>query len=144
MAVLVATAIGVLAVAFIAYPFFKRGSGRPPAEPAENGRLQELRSRRDVIYSAMEALELDFKSGTMAEEDYRDLEASYRRQALSLLRDIDALEKATGVEDEIERQVRQVRQAPALLCPRCGARYLLGDRFCSRCGAGLPQRRRPS
>ena len=113
-----------------------------PAEPTEDEHLQELRSRRDAIYSAIEELELDFKSGTLAEEDYRDLETSYTREANSLLKDIDALEKATAVEDEIERQVRQARQAPALLCPRCGARYLKGDRFCSRCGASLVQGRR--
>ena len=142
MIVLVATIVGVLAVAFIAYPLFRKGSRKGLAEPVEDERLQELRSRRDAIYSAIEELELDFKSGTLAEEDYRDLEASYRRQALPLLKDIDALEKATEVEDEIEKQVRQARQAKALLCPHCGTRYLEGDRFCSRCGASLVQRRR--
>ena len=142
MAVMVATIVGVLAIAFIAYPLFRKGSGKSPAGPVEDERLQELRSKRDAISSAIEELELDFKSGTLAEEDYRDLDASYRREALSLLKDIDALEKATEASDEIERQVRQARQAKALLCPRCGARCLEGDRFCPRCGASLVQRKR--
>lgn len=134
MAAMAAAILAILAVAFIAYPLLRKGSPNRSAKAVEDGQLRELRARRDAISSAIEELELDFKSGTLAEEDYRDLEAGYRREALSLLKEIDALEKATDVSDEIERQVRQARQAKALSCPRCGARYLEEDKFCSRCG----------
>ena len=98
-----------------------------------------MRSKRDTTYSMLKELEFDVQSGILTDEDYRDLEARYKRRAISILRDIDDLEKETDVEDEIERQVLELRQGKGRFCPQCGARYHESDRFCSRCGAGLTQ-----
>lgn len=43
---------------------------------------------------------------------------------------------------DIERAVRTLRQARSdgsQSCPSCGKPHQLGDRFCVRCGATLPQ-----
>lgn len=45
-----------------------------------------------------------------------------------------ALAAGGTVDDEIEAQVKALRQAPASFCEKCGARLQAGDRYCQRCG----------
>ena len=137
MTVFIAVAVGVLALVFVSYPFFKKGPRS--VDPVEDGRLQALQSKRDTLYSALEELRFDLESGTLTEEEHRDLEARYRTMAVSVLRDIDNLDKSTEAEDEIEKQVMALRQGRERLCPGCGAGHQAGDRFCSHCGASLDQ-----
>jgi hypothetical protein len=45
-------------------------------------------------------------------------------------------------DGDIEQAVRDLRRARGrrdLSCPACGKAYQAGDRFCVRCGAGLPE-----
>lgn len=125
----------VLTFAFITYPLFKQKS--PSVDSVKDEKLQELLSNRDTTYSMLKELEFDFQSGILTGEDYRDLEARYKRKAISLLRDINDLEKGTEVEEEIERQVLELRQSKGRFCPQCGAKCQEDDRFCSRCGTSL-------
>ncbi len=133
MTVFIAILLTVLTFVFIAYPLFKQRLWS--VDSSENEELQELHSKRDTTYSMLKELEFDFQSGILTEEDYRDLEARYKRKAISILRDVDNLEKGTGVEDEIEKQVLELRQGR--FCPQCGARRQEDDRFCANCGANL-------
>ncbi len=103
MTVFVALVLTVLSFAFVAYPLFKRRL--PAADSVEDEKFRELHSRRDTTYSMLKELEFDFQSGILTEEDYRDLEARYKRKAISILRDADDLAKGTEVEEEIEKQV---------------------------------------
>ena len=135
MTLFVALVLTVLTFAFITYPLFKQKS--PSVDSVEDEKLQELRSNRDTTYSMLKELEFDFQSGILTEEDYRDLETRYKRKAISILRDVDDLDKGTNVEDEIEKQVRELRRSKGRFCPQCGVGYQEGDRFCSRCGASL-------
>ncbi len=135
MIVLVALVLTVLTFAFIVYPLFKQGSRS--VDLVNDEKLQELHSRRDTTYFMLKELEFDYQSGILIEEDYRDLEAKYKRKAMSTLRGIDDLAKGTNVEEEIERQVRELRQSQGRFCPQCGAQYPEGDRFCARCGVSL-------
>lgn len=122
---------------FITYPFFKKRSGLSAAEPVADGKLQELHSRRVTAYAMLKELEFDFQSGILTAEDYKDLEARYKRKAISILRDIDGLAKDEDIEDLIEKQVMALRQSKERFCPQCGARRRKEDRFCSHCGAKL-------
>ena len=137
MTVLVAVVLAVLTFVFITSPFFKQRlhSG----DTVEDEKLQELHSKRDTTYSMLKELEFDLQSGILTEEDYRDLETKYKRKVISILRNIDNLERDSGVEEEIEKQVLELRRDKGWLCPQCGARCLEGDRFCSRCGTSLSQ-----
>ncbi|MBI2850461.1 MAG: zinc-ribbon domain-containing protein [Chloroflexi bacterium] len=104
-AVIVLTAA---AFAFIAYPFFKqRGYS---AVSTGDQKSRELLSRRDTTYSMLKELEFDYQSGILTEEDYRDLEARYKRKAISILKDADDLEKGSEAEEGIEAEIRRLRR----------------------------------
>ncbi len=135
MTVFIAILLTVLAFTFVTYPFFRR---KPPlVDAGEDEKLRELHSRRDTSYSMLKELEFDFQSGILTDEDYQNLETRYKRKAISLLRDIDGLEKGTEVEEEIEKQILELRRGKGRFCPQCGARCQEDDRFCSRCGTSL-------
>ena len=137
MTVFVAVILAVLTFAFIIYPLFKQR-----LRSVDSGRdeeLQEVYSKRDTTYSMLKELEFDFQSGILTDEDYRELEARYKRNAISILKDIDNVKKGTKVEEEIERQVQELRQSRGRFCPKCGTSYQKGDRFCPQCGKGLSQ-----
>ncbi len=135
MTIFIAILLTVLAFAFIIYPFFKQRS--PSADLVEGEKLRELHSKRDTSYSMLKELEFDFQSGILTEEDYQDLEVRYKRKAISILRNIDDLESGAEVEDEIEKQVRELRRGKGRFCSQCGTEYQEDDRFCSRCGVNL-------
>ena len=85
----------------------------------------------------LKELEFDFQSGVLTEEDYRDLEARYKRRAISILREIDDRETGADIEEEIEKQVQELRRGKGQFCTQCGATYQPGDRFCAHCGTSL-------
>jgi hypothetical protein len=119
------------------------------ADSIENEKLRELYSKRDTAYSMLKELEFDFQSGVLIKEDHRDLEARYKTKAISILKDIDNIsknisklekvKKDTGVEEEIEKQVLELRRGKVRFCPQCQTRYQQGDKFCSQCGTNLIQ-----
>jgi hypothetical protein len=135
MIIFVALLLTVSAFAFIVYPLFKQRTDS--VDSAEDKEFQESLSKRDTTYSMLKELEFDFQSGILTEEDYRDLEARYKRKAISILKNIDDLEKGTEVGAEIEKQVLELRRGKGRFCPQCGAKYQADDRFCSRCGVSL-------
>ncbi len=137
MIILVALVLTVLTFAFIVYPLFKQRSRS--VDLVKDEKLLELHSKRDTTCSMLKELEFDYQSGILTEEDYRDLESKYKRKAVATLRGIDDLAKGTNVEEEIQRQVQELRQSQGRFCPQCGAKYQEGDRFCSSCGVSLNQ-----
>src|SRR5207245_2926427 len=55
-------------------------------------RLRDLYALRDVVYETLRDLELDFHAGKIGEADYDELSDRYRREALQVVKRIDALE----------------------------------------------------
>ena len=133
MTIFIAVLLPVLTFAFVAYPLFRQKLR--PVDSVEDEKLRELHSRRDTTYSMLKELEFDFQSGILSEDDHRDLEAKYKKKAISILKDIDDLAKGTGLDKEIERQVLELRVTEKQVCPQCGTRHQKGDRFCSDCDA---------
>jgi hypothetical protein len=105
----------------------------------------------------LKELEFDYQSGILTEEDYRELEARYKKKAISILKDADALEKGNESDDievevrklrragarpgvagdAVEEAVSKVRQTKGKFCPQCGTAAKPDDRFCAGCGAKL-------
>lgn len=137
MTILGALVLAILSFAFVAYPFFKRGLRSGIS--IEDEKYRELYSKRNTTYAMLKELEFDFQSGILTEEDFRELEARYRRKAISILRATDDLEKGTGAEGEIEDQVQELRQGQGRFCTQCGQAFRESDRFCSGCGTRLNQ-----
>ena len=109
MTVFIALLLTVAAFAFIVYPFFKQKFGIE--DTYRDTELDELHSRRDTTYSMLKELEFDYQSGILTEEDYRDLEKRYKRNGISLLKDIDQLGEGSGLDDEIEKQIGKLRRS---------------------------------
>ncbi len=140
MIVFVATLLTVLTFIFVTYPLFRRGFGK--ADSIHDVKLEELHTGRDRAYSMLKELEFDFHSGLLSEGDYHELEKSYKQKAISILKDVDRLREGTDVDtdvdEEIERQVAELRQRKrGRFCSQCGAEYQEEDRFCAQCGARL-------
>lgn len=135
MTIFIAILLTMLTFAFIVYPLFK--PRQRPTGLVQSDKLQELQFKRDVTYSMLKELEFDYQSGILSDEDYRELEAKYKQKGISILKSIDALEKASDVEVEIEKQIMELRRGKKRFCPQCGAGYQEGDRFCSQCGTSL-------
>ncbi len=122
MAAVLSVLVGLAALAFILWPFWRRS--RPPmaASPRDTAADEEVRR-----------LEFDLDSGIISPEEYRELMSGKRPPAARPGR----ARPAADVDEEIERQVRALRKKRARTCPRCGARAGRTDRFCPACGAKL-------
>ncbi len=166
MTVFAALVLAIAVISFIAYPIIR---SRQVAEPVADETLEELQSKRETTYAAIEEIKFDYEQGKLSLSDYQDLEKRYKEKAIFILKEIDAQESGKELEDEIEEEVMRLRRARRvaaeklicpqcgrevsrearfcsscgsplpLRCPNCGATYEVGDRFCSRCGESLPQ-----
>jgi DNA repair exonuclease SbcCD ATPase subunit len=143
--VFIAILLTALTFAFIVYPLFRTKWRSVRSGPSD--RLHELHSRRDTTYSMLKELEFDFQSGILSEDDYRELEAKYKKQGISLLKSIDNLKEGSELDEEIERQVQGLRQGKrqaqglhqgkGQFCTQCGTKHRESDLFCSQCGTEL-------
>ena len=92
LAALLAVALAVAAVAFVARPFLAEpetgddGLGGPT--PAEQERLQLL-ERRDRALGALKELEFDHRTGKIADADYAASVGPLRREAAEAMRELE-------------------------------------------------------
>jgi hypothetical protein len=116
MAVVIALGIAVLAVAFIAAPFFLV-SARPAGDQASGGAdseraeaVRDLQAEKETILAAIQELDFDFKSGKLSAEDHRALRVRHEAQAAALLQRLDELEgvAAPGQSQRAAREKRRV------------------------------------
>ena len=115
MAVLIALGLAILAVAFIAAPFFlvtqrTAGAQRGGAEAERAAALQDLQAEKETIYEAIQELEFDFKSGKLSAEDHEALRLRHEAQAAAVLQRIDALDGG-GAAEKPRQAPREKRRA---------------------------------
>jgi hypothetical protein len=82
MSVLLACAFALLALAFVARPFFRAATASVP----DDGRRVALLEGRDRAVAALKELEHDHRAGTISDDDYRALVGRLRREATEALR----------------------------------------------------------
>lgn len=82
------------AVAYVIAGPLRRGRG-VGQNGAERSDLDELEAARDAKYREIRDAELDFRTGKLSREDWRELDAGLRAEAIEILR---ALDRTAGSE----------------------------------------------
>lgn len=104
MPLLLAIALGVLALAYVLYPLVRRTPNALPIDSVTGGGQENERAAR----SALQEVELDFQLGNIAEEEYRSLRERYMRRALASMK--ARYEREEEIDNEIEEQLRRMKE----------------------------------
>jgi hypothetical protein len=66
------------------------------ADSASSRERAELEAAKEEKYREIREAELDYRSGKLSRDDWRALDAELRKEAIELLRRLDALDVADG------------------------------------------------
>jgi hypothetical protein len=116
MAILIAIALGLLALVFVLYPLFRRTPAPVQAASARELELELVKTeepdgpleREQAARSALHEVELDFQLGNIEEPDYRDLRERYMKRALVALK--ARYEREQELDELIEEQLRLMKE----------------------------------
>jgi hypothetical protein len=86
MELAIALVVLLLAAWFVSVPL--RGGGTEA--DVEDPRLADLEARKQAVYRQIRDAELDRAQGKLSEDDWRRVDAELRREAIEILRAIDA------------------------------------------------------
>lgn len=125
-------------VVYVSQPYWRKravvNSG------SSNGQLMDLIEKRDSLLAQIKELEFDHQVGKVSAEDFAEINARYRTEAIRVLRRIDALNghnrPAQKLEEELG-QLRAQRKKGMKSCSQCGNSFGRQDRFCANCGHRL-------
>lgn len=147
-------------VGFVGYPLLRVEDDEQEAEFLSE-EAEELYRRKESTYSAIKELEFDWRTGKLSEEDFRELDAKYRAEAVEILEAIDLLESGDRKATEAKAAARtspakasaaggaaakkakakgpsaEPATLTALVCAECGQTNRPGSRFCGSCGSAL-------
>lgn len=107
----ISLALGLIALAIVARPFFLAGRSRgaPAAEEAQ--RRRKMHSYYQRVLTNMRDLDEDFATGKIASGDYKEEREVWMRRGIELLRAQDRLDKAAmspaaaASADELDRAI---------------------------------------
>lgn len=98
MEIITVTAISVIFAVYVLYPLFldygtaDKVTGTR-GNTGDHGRILDLESQKESIYSELRDIELDYNLGKITEEDYRQLTDRYKRRAAAVIMEIEKLKK---------------------------------------------------
>jgi hypothetical protein len=95
MELLLAIVVFALVAAYVAAPF-RRRSGGPAEDRREDPVLADLQARKQAKYREIRDTELDHAQGKLDEREFRRQEAELKREAIEILKAIDAHEAGGG------------------------------------------------
>ncbi|MCE7979830.1 MAG: zinc ribbon domain-containing protein [Caldilinea sp. CFX5] len=132
---------------------------QPPLLQVEDDRLSDLLARKDSALRAIKELEFDHQVGKIDAADYQRLNDRLRRQAITLLQQVEQITPmSASLDEQLEAEITQRRQAkpaptsvklvsaPVMppvvtaagathFCTQCGVRLDTSFKFCANCGA---------
>jgi hypothetical protein len=108
---------------------------------------ERLLLQKEMLYGAIRDLDFDFQTGKVDQQDYTELRQQLEREALHILRQLDAADPLVALDHEIEHQVLTLRRHRASTvcgssreaCFHCGTPLENGENFCPCCGQALRQ-----
>jgi hypothetical protein len=112
----------------------------------ENGdNTERLLLQKEMLYGAIRDLDFDFQTGKVDQKDYTELRQQLEREAVQILRQLDAADPLIALDHEIEQQVFALRRhststacgSSREACFSCGTPLENGENFCPCCGQAL-------
>lgn len=141
MITVILLAIILASAYYVALPFFRKKTVSQGGSAIKNGRLTDLYARRDNLLAAIKEIEFDREMGKMSVEDFTEMNTRYRREAVAVLKRIDALHGENSGARKHEAELRALRSPQrgrsGAFCSVCSAAIGAQDRFCSNCGQRL-------
>jgi uncharacterized membrane protein len=92
MEIVLVLAVLAIVVVVIAAPLWAdSGGGNEDDAGAENADRAELEAAKEAKLREIREAELDYRTGKLSPDDWRELDAGLRAEAIDLLRQLDAL-----------------------------------------------------
>lgn len=124
--------LSILVSAYVVLPIFKgRSNSISQTGVGGNGRIKDLEERKHTIYSSIKDIDFDYQMGKLSQEDYETLRATYKQDAVSVLKEIE--QASTPARDGAAPKKRS-GSAALKFCWQCGNSLTTSDLFCANCG----------
>ena len=123
--------VGLLAVAALGLVIQPLRSGPRRDEEDDMALVEDATTRKHSALAAIVDMENEHTAGKLSDEDLAALKSRYEIEALTALRDLDALAATDEADDDIEAEIADMRSR--LTCPNCGELRPPGSR-CPACG----------
>ena len=91
MEILLALLFVVALAIFVTAPIFRRTAAEADSAAGESADRADLEARKESIYRQIRDAELDREQGKLSPEDWARVDAELRREAIAVLKSIDAL-----------------------------------------------------
>ena len=75
---------------FVTMPLRRSAAGAQAPDPGEDPVLADLAARKEALYRQIRDAELDREQGKLSSADWKRLDAELRREAIAVLKRIDA------------------------------------------------------
>jgi len=106
---------------------------------------ERLLLQKEMMYGAIRDLDFDFQTKKVDQKDYAELRQQLEREAVHILRQLDAIDPLVAFDNAIEQQVLALRQhrmttpcgSGGESCPSCGTPREEDENFCPCCGQAL-------
>ena len=135
-ALIIGTAIALVAVAFVLLPLFVGEA--PPANAPLHPQAPQSEGSSDAVV-ALREIEFDRATGKLSDSDYDALKARYTGEAIAAMRSVEREAAAPDTLDLAEEAILRYRRRTSS-CSVCGPRPEPDAVYCSTCGRYLPGR----
>lgn len=139
--------IGLMALCLVVgvgEPLVRRVSYRRHGREDDNA-TERLLLQKEMLYGAIRDLDFDFQTGKVDQKDYTELRQQLEREAVQMLRQLDAVDPFVAFDNEVEQQVLALRRrrtstpcsAGGESCSSCDTPLEEDANFCLFCGQAL-------
>lgn len=105
---LMASLLGVLALAFVLYPLYRRTPLKTSQLASLTTPISSEAERELTARTALQEVELDYQLGNLAEADYHSLHTRYLRRAALAMK--SRQEREQELDEMIEGQLRKMKE----------------------------------